>query len=380
MRRYYIKVGDKTTSGATVIEGMSGASHHGVPLSFIGAKIYCPTCKSDGVIMPQGPRRPDNWMGKQSALDNDFGMCACRPVPVLIASQNNMSMSFEVHELARMGFSATGGRLAGVSGVGNAAPLVRSAADTGGEADPSPTPQGSGAADCSYLDGSKGRIDAPAEFYAHDKPVSLSAGRPTQADFPSGGLTSATEYDATVGGKTVPIYVPTRTPADGAPMIGQTQLAEALEALPPRHLENIGRITTNASPNPDDIHWQQRYDDASFSSAATADIKQGVAFFPWKAWKGQSSIPQQYIDSTMLHETGHQMSEALWHEKPAMKLAYENAIAHDGQAPSRYAEQNINEDFAESANMYWSSKGTPCEAEGRRRYPARYRYFDSISQ
>jgi hypothetical protein len=82
----------------------------------------------------------------------------------------------------------------------------------------------------------------------------------------------------------------------------------------------------------------------------------------------------------MLHETGHQMSEALWHEKPAMKLAYENAIAHDGQAPSRYAEQNINEDFAESANMYWSSKGTPCEAEGRRRYPARYRYFDSISQ
>ena len=110
MRRYYIKVGDKTTSGATVIEGMSGASHHGVPLSFIGAKIYCPTCKSDGVIMPQGPRRPDNWMGKQSALDNDFGMCACQPVPVLIASQNNMSMSFEVHELARMGFFCDRGK------------------------------------------------------------------------------------------------------------------------------------------------------------------------------------------------------------------------------------------------------------------------------
>jgi hypothetical protein len=26
------------------------------------------------------------------------------------------------------------------------------------------------------------------------------------------------------------------------------------------------------------------------------------------------------------------------------------------------------------------SKGTPCEAEGRKRYPARYSYFDSIAK
>ncbi|WP_367889726.1 PAAR domain-containing protein [Burkholderia sp. S171] len=34
----------------------------------------------------------------------------------------------------------------------------------------------------------------------------------------------------------------------------------------------------------------------------------------------------------------------------------------------------------ESGNMYWSSKGTPCEAEGRKRYPARFAYFDSVSK
>ncbi|SAL63246.1 PAAR repeat-containing protein [Caballeronia humi] len=377
MIRFYIKVGDRTTSGATVIEGMSDVTHHGVPLSFVGAKIFCPACKSDGVIVAQGPRLPDDWMGNPSALDNDLGVCACRPVPVLIASQNDMSMSFDVHELARMGFSAAGRSLLEP---GNAAPLGRLDADSEVEAKPSPVPSGSKAVDCSYLDGSKGRIDAPAGFYAHDKPVSLSAGRLAQVDFPGGGLDSATRYDAIVGSKTIPIYVPMQSPENGAPMIGQTQLAKALEVLSPQHLENLERITTNASPNPDDLRWQQRYGDASFSSAATADLKQGVAFFPWQAWKGQSSIPQQYIDSTMLHETGHQMSEALWHEKPAMKLAYETAIAGDGQAPSRYARQNVNEDFAESANMYWSSKGTPCEAEGRRRYPARYGYFDSIAK
>ncbi|WP_157651510.1 hypothetical protein [Burkholderia ubonensis] len=35
---------------------------------------------------------------------------------------------------------------------------------------------------------------------------------------------------------------------------------------------------------------------------------------------------------------------------------------------------------AKSANMYWSSKGTPCEQEGRKRYPARYEYFDKIAK
>jgi hypothetical protein len=53
---------------------------------------------------------------------------------------------------------------------------------------------------------------------------------------------------------------------------------------------------------------------------------------------------------------------------------------NDGQAPSQYAQSNLNEDFAEPADIYWSSKGTSCEAEGRRRYPARYTYFDKISK
>lgn len=82
----------------------------------------------------------------------------------------------------------------------------------------------------------------------------------------------------------------------------------------------------------------------------------------------------------MTHETGHQISEALWKEDPTKEQAWLQAIAQDAQAPSQYAQQNPTEDFAETANMYRSSKGTPCEVEGRKRYPARYEYFDSITQ
>lgn len=146
--------------------------------------------------------------------------------------------------------------------------------------------------------------------------------------------------------------------------------------LPPKHLENIGKISANPVANPDDAYWVEKYGKGDFASAATADVKQGVAFFPWNNWP---HIPQQYIDSTMLHETGYQVSEVLW-KYPRMKQSWIDAIGSDGTAPSRYAQENANEDFSESANMYWSSKGTRCEAEGRKRYPARYAYFDKISQ
>lgn len=376
MRRNYLKVGDQADNGATIIEGIDKVSYGGMYLTYLYAKVRCPVCNTIGMIIPSGPRRPGYWMGKEPALHNDLCACKCDPKPRLISSQNGMFMSFEPQELAAMGFSPTG------------MPLPKSSLPVGrGDQDlaestknnPASGPSGQPATDCSYLDGSKSRIDAPADFYVSRNTMSLSPGKSTQVDFPAGGAAAATQYDAKVGGKEIPIFVPTRPPADGLPMIGERQLAKALEKLPPQNLENIGQITTNASANPEDAIWRRDYGQADFSSAATASLKQGVAFYPWAAWKGQGEIPQRYIDSTMLHETGHQVSEALW-KNPAMKQRFEDAISSDGQAPSQYARRNANEDFAESGNMYWSSKGTPCEAEGRKRYPARFAYFDSVSK
>ncbi|WP_299706126.1 hypothetical protein, partial [Caballeronia sp.] len=113
---------------------------------------------------------------------------------------------------------------------------------------------------------------------------------------------TATQFDATVNGPPVSIYVPVQSPARGYGIPGEKEIVRALETVPPQQYKDLETVSLNASPNPRDALWQEEYGDSSFSSAATADIEQGVAFFPWKGW---STFPQRYVDSTMLHETGH---------------------------------------------------------------------------
>jgi type VI secretion system secreted protein VgrG len=150
------------------------------------------------------------------------------------------------------------------------------------------------------------------------------------------------------------------------------KVVRALETLAPQQYERLSKVSVNPKSNPDDTHWHEEYGDASFSSAATADIEQGVAFFPWKDWR---EIPQAYVDSTMNHEAAHLWSESLWKDV-TKKQGWIEAMARDRKAPSEYASRNEKEDFAESVNMYFSSLGSPCEAKGRENYPARYRYLD----
>lgn len=108
LKRYYIKKGDKTTNGGVVIEGTNNIRHHGIQLGFLGAQVYCNGCQSVGLIVQRGPRWPGSLMGKLAALEGDICMCKCHPAPVLLASQNDMSQSFETHELASMGYASDG--------------------------------------------------------------------------------------------------------------------------------------------------------------------------------------------------------------------------------------------------------------------------------
>ncbi|CAG9202174.1 VgrG protein [Paraburkholderia caribensis] len=242
-----------------------------------------------------------------------------------------------------------------------------------GAPDTAPAPA---APDCSYLDGFKGRIDAPQDFYTKKNAVTLDSGKETKFKFPGGGQQDATQYHAMVNDHPLDIFVPKSGAPTGAALPDQQSIAKALETVPSQQLEQLSRVSINPAPNPQDAVWQKIYNKPDFYSAATASVSQGVAFYPWKDWK---TIPQQYVDSTMTHETGHLWSETLWKDA-ASRQSYLDAIAKDGKPPSAYGANNPTEDFAESANMYWSSKGTPCEQEGRKRYPARYDYFDKIAK
>ncbi|PRZ45366.1 PAAR domain-containing protein [Paraburkholderia fungorum] len=111
MKRSYLKIGDKSSAGGTVVEGIPLMTHHGKELTFVGATVVCPACKSSGQIVAKGPRWPGNLMGKHAALEGDICSCKCYPPPVMIASQSDMTMSFESHELASMGFGPSGNSL-----------------------------------------------------------------------------------------------------------------------------------------------------------------------------------------------------------------------------------------------------------------------------
>ncbi|WP_081075193.1 PAAR domain-containing protein [Burkholderia stagnalis] len=111
MKRFYLKKGDLSSNGGVVLEGMDFFIHHGTPVTFLGAKVYCSACDSTGVIVGQGPRRPDSLMGKHAALDGDLCACRCYPSPVMLASQDTASQEFAAAELAEMGFGPAGNPL-----------------------------------------------------------------------------------------------------------------------------------------------------------------------------------------------------------------------------------------------------------------------------
>jgi uncharacterized Zn-binding protein involved in type VI secretion len=108
MRRALLKVGDKSSSGGVIIEGAENVRHHGTPVAFIGAKVWCNGCNSEGTIGWKGPHQTATMNGRQQALDGDICICKCDPPPVLFASQNSARHAFESYEQA-------GARYAGVN-------------------------------------------------------------------------------------------------------------------------------------------------------------------------------------------------------------------------------------------------------------------------
>jgi uncharacterized Zn-binding protein involved in type VI secretion len=110
VRRAILKLGDKSTNGGVVTEGIDSCTHHGTPITFIGARVWCNGCKSEGVIGWKGPHRTATMMGKQQALDGDICLCKCTPPPVMLASQDSAWHSFTSEEWA-----ATSGGTSGTS-------------------------------------------------------------------------------------------------------------------------------------------------------------------------------------------------------------------------------------------------------------------------
>lgn len=112
MKRSYLLVGDRSSVGGTVTDGVPMMKHHGTALTYVGAPVACPACKSTGHIVSRGPRWPGSMMGKEPALEGDICECKCAPCPTMVASQFDRYQHFDTLQLASMGYGPAGNALA----------------------------------------------------------------------------------------------------------------------------------------------------------------------------------------------------------------------------------------------------------------------------
>lgn len=87
MKRHHITLGACTTAGGTVTSATSPMSVDGIRIALEGDEIHCDTCASTGLIRCIGPRMPEQYNGKQVALENDLCICQCVPHPRLLPGQ-----------------------------------------------------------------------------------------------------------------------------------------------------------------------------------------------------------------------------------------------------------------------------------------------------
>jgi uncharacterized Zn-binding protein involved in type VI secretion len=278
MRRAAVRHGDTTTTGGFVMAYSSTFHDDGKKIALSGDEATCGNCK--GAFKIFGTGRGISEKGRDAVLDGDSVLCPCGKNKVIVG--NNPGIFLTTGEGSAVARVAAGG----FSATSPLASLARFVDDDDSERiHPGPVADAKAKPpDCSYLDGSKARIDAPADLYRHVNNVTVSPGKQTTFDFPGG---AATHYEATVNGHPVSIYMPVQSPARGYGIPGEKEIVRALETVPPQQYKELEAVSLNASPNPRDALWQEEYGDSSFSSAATADIEQGVAFFPWKGWSNR---------------------------------------------------------------------------------------------
>jgi uncharacterized Zn-binding protein involved in type VI secretion len=93
--RYFITLGATTTKGGKVTSGSRFRTIDAVPVAVVGDTCWCPGCRSEGVIVPDGPRLDETVDGRLIALQDDLCACKCNPPPRLVAAQTLMCQSID---------------------------------------------------------------------------------------------------------------------------------------------------------------------------------------------------------------------------------------------------------------------------------------------
>jgi type VI secretion system secreted protein VgrG len=155
--------------------------------------------------------------------------------------------------------------------------------------------------------------------------------------------------------------------------------AAILSELPSESLVQIKQVNLNPTPNPDDAVWaaDPKYnpsggDFVSHMSMGAAGIVQ--------VYPASANADLKEIETTLLHETGHSISNRILGEKKTDKPwdKWRDAMQADGMNLSTYGKSSVSEDFAESWALWLPVRGTPAEAEVLALIPNRVKVMATI--
>jgi hypothetical protein len=189
--------------------------------------------------------------------------------------------------------------------------------------------------------------------------------------------------DGTKVTHSIPIYAPKKfkPPKKRRILPSAKDVAKIVAELPIQSRSRVKRIDLHPVPNPDDKIWQadKTYNPtgAEFVSHMTAGSDGVVDIFPSTANKNLKEI-----ETSLIHETGHVVSNAAWGDDPKDKRwkKWQKARKADAISFSTYGNSSDQEDFAESWLLLMSSYGTPREAELRLLIPNRCKLLDTSVQ
>lgn len=175
---------------------------------------------------------------------------------------------------------------------------------------------------------------------------------------------------------TVPIVAP-KAPEPGFHNHTVAQAADAASYLPKANRAVMTRITLNAVVNPDDAYWAGEYNQPGFHSYMTAGAAGNITIYPNAV--ADAMPDDNYMRGTMVHETGHTWSYQTWGQDTTKGkwLEWKAAMDKDKVPVSGYATASIDEDVAETIQIYVTTQGSPRHAEYRNIVPNRFAMLDS---
>lgn len=158
------------------------------------------------------------------------------------------------------------------------------------------------------------------------------------------------------------IYAPNFEPHSAAAAT-IADLAKHLKDLPPKLKDSTKVIIFSDQANKNDEYWAKEYNMPGARTAANAG---GGIITVW------NSNPQPA--PVMIHEMGHNLAGKEYGKvKPPPESEFGKANAGNEPKPSKYAEQNVAEDFAESVKFY-----TVDRDNFRKNHPERFKAIDGI--